>query len=152
MFRITKAADYGVQIAAHLACAEKAFLNAQEVARALRLPLPMAARILKILAQAGLLQATRGPNGGYALARAAKDISIYEVISALEGPPSLTECLEVKGACVREGDCGAEAFWRVLDKMVCQALAGVSIEHMAQLLLEDTGQENTSGTVWEDNT
>src|SRR5579875_2361054 len=80
MIILSKLADYGVIVAAHLAAAPERRVTAAAIAAATRLPPATVAKVLKILAHAGLVTATRGAGGGYRLARGAKTISLAEVV------------------------------------------------------------------------
>ncbi|MBR3223916.1 MAG: Rrf2 family transcriptional regulator [Atopobiaceae bacterium] len=85
-------------------------------------------RIAKSLVEAGLLVGVGGRGGGYALARPAKSISVFEVIRAAEGSLASVACLE-KGAepCERAQNCKALRLWRGLDKMTRSYLEGVTV-------------------------
>jgi len=76
MIILSKLADYGVIVATHLALAPDRQENAASVAAATRLPLATVAKLLKALAHAGVVTATRGAAGGYRLARPASVISV----------------------------------------------------------------------------
>ena len=79
----------------------------QLLATAEQLPFPpqLLAKILQTLAKAGLLVSHAGTNGGYALARSAKDISAFEVIRAIDGPLFITSCITIHGTCDLAGHC-----------------------------------------------
>ena len=93
MIRITKQTDYGIVLLTHLAANPERQYTAPELAAEARLPLPMVSKILKLLARDGLLASHRGVKGGYSLARPAEEISMAEIIAALEGPIAITECV-----------------------------------------------------------
>ncbi|HKC25951.1 MAG TPA: Rrf2 family transcriptional regulator, partial [Thermoanaerobaculia bacterium] len=87
MFRLTKLTDYGIVLLTHFAQnPERDAQNARELAQETRLPLPTVGKLLKELAHEGLLVSHRGIHGGYALARKPEEISMADVIAALEGP------------------------------------------------------------------
>jgi Rrf2 family protein len=73
------------------------------------------------LRRAGLLQAERGPQGGYGLARPAEQITAREIVEAVEGPLHLLDCLPAPKTCDRSHDCAARLLWG----KVGEALAGV---------------------------
>jgi FeS assembly SUF system regulator len=109
--------------------------NARELAAEAHLPVPTASKILKILARAGLLAAHRGAKGGFSLARPAAEVSVADVIRALDGPISLTECGDhLSGACELELLCPIGSNWRRINLAVRQALEGISLAEMAQPL------------------
>ena len=97
MLKLTKKADYGLMALKYLAeHPEKPALSAKDVADAYGIPAQLLAKILQSLTKSGLLRSHAGMNGGYALARDAREISAYEVIRAIDGPFFITSC--TKGA------------------------------------------------------
>ena len=101
MIRLSRLTDYGIVLMAHLASREAGTThNAREVAAEAGLPLPVVSKILKALARDGLLESQRGSKGGYSLSRAPEEITVPEMISALEGPIGLTECTQHPGEAV----------------------------------------------------
>jgi Rrf2 family protein len=103
MIRITREADYGILLDDRSGARDGQPRSAAALAQQRRLPLPMVSKILKALARAGLLNSQRGAQGGYSLARPAKEISAADIISALEGPIAITECsADVHDGCARQ--------------------------------------------------
>jgi Rrf2 family protein len=92
MFRLSKRADYGLIAMKHLTLHREHACSAPEIARTYNIPAELMAKVLQKLVRKGLLASQAGPNGGYALARAAEEISVIEVLEALEGPIRLTPC------------------------------------------------------------
>jgi len=85
--RVSAKADYAVRAAAELAAAESSSpLKAERIAEAQEIPIKFLESILLELKHAGIVRSQRGPDGGYALARPAADISIADVIRAVDGP------------------------------------------------------------------
>ena len=97
MFRISRITDYGIVILSHLAQnlahnGDDSAHNSRELAEQTQLPAPVVSKILKSLTRAGLLDSIRGSKGGYRLARPPAQISVVQMITALEGPVAMTEC------------------------------------------------------------
>jgi len=92
MLALTKKTDYALIALAHLARRAGGVVSARELSHTSHVPLPILTNILKTLAQAGLVTSERGAAGGYALARAAKSITLHELISTIEGPFQLVQC------------------------------------------------------------
>ena len=132
MIRITKQTDYGIVLLTQLALEPERHFNAPELAAEANLPLPMVSKILKQLARDGMLTSHRGVKGGYGLARPAGEISMAEVIGALEGPIALTECISVEGDCSHEGSCKVRSNWQRINDAVRSALEGISLAEMAR--------------------
>jgi len=136
MFRLTKLTDYGIVLLTHFAQHPGRAQNARELALDTRLPLPTVGKLLKELTNQGLLVSQRGIHGGYALARRPEQISVAEVIAALEGPIAITECNSTKdpGLCEHEGCCPVRANWQVVNGAIRLALEKISLAEMAQPL------------------
>jgi FeS assembly SUF system regulator len=131
VIRLSRISDYGIVLMAHLAGGATGPRNAREVAAETQLPPPVVSKILKGLAREGLLVSHRGAKGGYSLARPPSEINAAEIISALEGPIGLTECTVHPGQCVQEASCHVREPWQRINTVVREALAKVSLAHLA---------------------
>lgn len=98
MLKLSKKVDYGLILLSKLRH-EPVSASAREMAARYRLPAPMVANILKQLASAGILVSTRGAQGGYELAHDPADISLADVVRALEGEFALVDCATAKTTC-----------------------------------------------------
>jgi FeS assembly SUF system regulator len=130
MIILSKLADYGVIVATHLALAPDRQENAASVATATRLPLATVAKVLKALAHAGVVTATRGAAGGYRLARPAGAISIAEVVAAIDGDIGLTQCSVHVDECAHTNYCPTRPHWAAINRAVGQALRAVTLDEM----------------------
>ena len=130
MLRVTKLTDYATVILTVLAADPDAVASATELAEQAGLEVPTVAKLLKPLAQARLVAAFRGSNGGYRLARDAASISLVEIVEAMEGPLGMTECSLHAGNCGIEHSCGVRANWRRINDVVADALRGVTLAQM----------------------
>jgi Rrf2 family protein len=95
MLRFTKRADYGL-MAIHYIAAHDAVgaVSVKRIAEEFAIPQELLAKILQRLARERLIVSQNGPKGGYALARRPAEITVGQVIRALEGPISIVSCLE----------------------------------------------------------
>lgn len=135
MIRITKQTDYGIVLLSQMANEPGCLYTAPDLAEETQLPVPMVSKILKLLARHGLLDSHRGANGGYALSRPAEQIRISEVITVLEGPIAMTECIDDgPGECNQEPVCPMRSNWQVINRAVRRALDGISLAEMARPL------------------
>jgi FeS assembly SUF system regulator len=130
MLRVTKLTDYATVVLTVLAARPGEVLSAAELAEQAGLEMPTVAKLLKPLAQAGLVAGFRGTNGGYRLARDAGGISLVEIVEAMEGPLGMTECSVHAGSCGIEHSCGVRANWRRINDVVSDALRGVTLAQM----------------------
>ena len=135
MLRMTKQADYGIVLMTFLATRSERLFAAPELAAETRLPLPTVSKILKLLAREGLLASHRGVKGGYSLARDPHEISVKEMISALDGPIAFTECIEDSpGVCSQESVCRLRGNWQRINQAVRAALEAISLAELTHPL------------------
>jgi FeS assembly SUF system regulator len=127
VLRISKLTDYGTVVLAHLAANDGCVCSAADVANTTEIALPTVSKILKSLARAELVTSTRGANGGYELSRAPDEISAADVIDALEGPVSITECSSTDSQCTFEHVCNVGGAWQRINIAIRHALDEVSL-------------------------
>ncbi|HEX5489275.1 MAG TPA: SUF system Fe-S cluster assembly regulator [Rhodanobacteraceae bacterium] len=132
MIRVSRLADYASVVMACLARHPTEVLPAAEVGEETRLGLPTVSKLLKRLARAGLVESFRGATGGYRLARSARDISLAEIVEALDGPIGLTECSVGHAGCERRSYCAVSRDWQGVGATIDSALRAVSLADMAR--------------------
>ena len=132
MLRLSKLTDYGTVIMTHMARQPTHVYSAAEVALAVSVAVPTASKILKTLARANLLQSLRGAHGGYLLSRPPDEISIAEVVDAMEGPVGVTECSATAGLCAQEGSCTLRGNWQRVNQIIHHVLSDLTLADMAQ--------------------
>ncbi|MBN1612292.1 MAG: SUF system Fe-S cluster assembly regulator [Polyangiaceae bacterium] len=132
MLRITRLTDYAIVVLSHLAGQQSGPCTSRGAARATGLPQPSVSKILKSLAKAGVVRSERGVQGGYRLAREPGSICVADIIDAVEGPISLTECTtERPDGCEYSGVCALESTWARINHAVRRALAEISLADIA---------------------
>jgi len=130
MLRISKLTDYAILMMVELA-RDGEMLSAHALAERVHVEVPTASKVLKLLAGGGLLESYRGANGGYRVSRVAAEISVAEVIAAIEGPIAMTECSVEDGLCSQEDNCDLRSNWQRISQAVAQALRDVSLAEMS---------------------
>ena len=141
MLRLSRMADYSIVVMTYLARADSGeWITATTLAEDSELPQPTVTKVLKVLQAGGLLHSRRGVSGGYKLVRTPAEISIAEIVEAIEGPIRLTDCcaslrpVEETGT-PRECDiacsCPVTDNWQKLNQAVHRALDGLSLEVMS---------------------
>jgi len=137
--RITTLAEYGVICALHLARrAAEGPITGRQIADVERLPADYVEQILLRLRRAGLVRSTRGAHGGYALARAAEQISIRDVIEASETTTFDLHCVSHpvgEERCSSSHNCSIRPVWMLLQRKIDDVLGGVCL---ADLLVEES--------------
>lgn len=134
MLRISKLADYAMLIMGYMAKSEDSVLSANWLAEELHLTLPTTSKVLKMLSEADLVASIRGAEGGYHLARSATTITIADVVMAIEGKVSMTECCAMEGLCNIEAMCAMKANWLKINAMIYSLLSKFTIIDMSKPL------------------
>ena len=134
MVRLSKLTDYGMVLMSCFARGSAGSLHtARELAAESKLPLPTVSKVLKELLQSGLLVSHRGIQGGYRLAKEPDQVSLVEIISALEGPVALTECsTNVSGLCELEACCTISRNQQIISHAVRDVLAKLTLADLIQ--------------------
>ncbi|PBS13361.1 SUF system Fe-S cluster assembly regulator [Lysobacteraceae bacterium NML93-0792] len=130
MLRVTKLTDYATVVLTVLAARPETVTSAAELAERSGLEPTTVSKLLKPLAQAGLVEGFRGATGGYRLARPASSISLVQIVEAMEGPLAITECSLHDGQCGISSQCGVRSNWRRINDVVADALRAVSLAQM----------------------
>ena len=130
MLRISKLTDYAILAMVELT-RDREMLSAHALAERIGVETPTASKVLKLRAGHGLLDSFRGASGGYRASRRASDISVAEVIEAIEGPVAMTECSEETGLCEQESSCDLRGNWQRISLAVREALEQVSLAEMS---------------------
>lgn len=117
--QITRQADYALRAMIFLARLEPNRRAAtSQIADEQRIPPSFLAKIISQLSIAGLIHTSRGARGGVSLARPPEEISVLEVVEAIDGPITLNECTEDPSACPFGSECVLRPLW-------CDAQAGL---------------------------
>ena len=132
--RLTSLADYAVvMMAAAARHPAGARLSATLLADETGVPLPTAQKLTGRLAAAGLLETARGTGGGFRLARNAPEISLADIVEAVEGPIVMTSCVDTeRHLCALESACQVRPHMGVVNVAVRGALQGVSLSTLAE--------------------
>jgi FeS assembly SUF system regulator len=132
MIRITKLTDYGIVLLSHMAGEGKPH-NARDLAAAAELPEPTVGKLLKALTRGGILVSHRGAKGGYTLSRPSNEITVGQVIAALDGPIAITDCSGGEAArCAHELRCPVRSNWQRINLAIRDSLEGITLADMAR--------------------
>jgi FeS assembly SUF system regulator len=135
MVRLGKLTDYGLVLMTYIARGGSSLRTARDLAEESHLPVSTVSKLLKELLQSGLLISHRGIRGGYVLARAPQEISVLEIIAAIEGPMALTECsTEVSGLCNLESGCPIRSNQQIINQAIRGVLEKVTLSDLAHPL------------------
>ena len=131
MVRLGKLTDYGMVLMTYMARGQNPLRTARDLAAESKLPLSTVSKLLKELLHSGLLVSHRGIKGGYVLARGPQEISVLEMIAAIEGPMALTECsTDVTGLCNLESCCPTKSNQQIINQAVRGVLEKITLSDL----------------------
>jgi FeS assembly SUF system regulator len=129
--RLSHLADYAVVLMTAAARRPAgARLSATELSGETGVPLPTAQKLMGQLAACGLLSSVRGVGGGFALARTATEISLADIVEAVEGPIAMTVCSEGRSDCALDAHCRVKPHMGLVGNAVRGALGAVSLQQL----------------------
>jgi FeS assembly SUF system regulator len=136
MVRLSKLTDYALVVMSCMARSSNlSSRTARDLSVELRLPLPTVSKLLKELLQSGLLVSHRGTKGGYSLTREPHEISLAEIIAAMEGPIALTECsTDTIGLCELEPCCAIKKNQQIISQAIRGVLDRLTLADLIQPL------------------
>lgn len=133
MLRLSKKADYALIAMRHLAAAEPgSSSSAREIAESYAIPPELLAKVLQRLVRSKLLVSVQGTRGGYKLGRPAHQMTVADVIQAIDGPVAVTACSPTNHTCEQFEHCEIrDPLWKIKSRIV-DALATVSLAELAE--------------------
>ena len=144
MLKISKKSDYALMALQYMATVQYGETNAlspfrvvntKEIAEEHHIPLELLAKVLQTLAKHEMIESQNGPKGGYVLAREPRDISIAQVLEAIEGPLGIADCYHEKDdqiACDQMEHCNIRTPLLKVQESIGQLLSSMSIEDMME--------------------
>ena len=130
--QITRQADYAIRAVRYLARQGDNQRSATStVAREMKIPPSFLAKIISQLSIAGLLHTSRGARGGVSLAREAKEISLLDVVEAIDGPILLNECVGDPDGCQFTEDCAMHPIWKEAQETLVNRLRSTTFASLA---------------------
>ena len=130
MLKIGKMTDYAMLILSQMAREPDTVMSAATLAETLQLSGPTVSKILKILGDSSLVMSIRGADGGYHLGKQAANISVSDVIAAMEGDLTMTECCETTNLCSLGSMCAMQDNWLKINGLIKSLLSRISILDM----------------------
>jgi len=114
----------------------------KDISRSQEISLKYLAQLIIPLKIAGLIKSSRGAHGGYFLSRPPKDIKLSEIVTAVEGPLSLVECVDNPGICNRSGSCITKEIWTEIGKKLSETLNSYNLQQMMERQKEKQKETN----------
>lgn len=132
MLKITRLTDYATVILTHMAKAPTQVFSAKSLAELLKMGPATVSKIMKMLSAQGLVGATRGAEGGYRLLKAPHEVSVIDILVAMEGPVAITECTLSGHRCGQALDCGVKGHWQRMNQVIMGALGQVTLADLVK--------------------
>ncbi len=130
--RLSMRSDYGVRALTDLAMHHgQGPIQSADVARRMSIPPVYLDQVFSALRKAGLVRSTRGPQGGHELARNPDAITMGDIVTVLEGPLPILDCLEDASACDLVDTCSQRPVWVRVRQAILTSLAEVSLADLA---------------------
>ena len=130
---ITRQADYAVRAMIHVASLPAdSRISTAAISEAENIPLPFLTKVIAHLVRAGLVTTNRGMGGGVSMARLPEQITLLDVLEAVEGPISLNRCLLRGVTCEAEPLCAVHDVWAAIQGHLVQELQAVTLGYLAQ--------------------
>jgi Rrf2 family protein len=131
--KLTMKGDYGLRAMLDMAAYYgQGPIESADIARRQYIPEHYLDKILMALRKEGLVKSVRGPKGGHMLAKAPAQITMAQVMQALEGYVPPMECLPNPDFCKLSPGCALREVWQKIDEMTQQVLGSTTIEELAQ--------------------
>jgi Rrf2 family protein len=129
MIRIARQTDYAARLLLHLtSLGEGASASIAEISKQRLLPVPFVRRMVAPLVAAGILKTTRGSKGGLQLGRSASEISLADLVQAMEGSIALNECVHLSNACPFTRSCPVQKAWVDVSSALTQHLSAIRFD------------------------
>lgn len=131
MIRLTKAGEYGLRAIRYMVeNGHEERISIGDISIDKKIPEPFLRKLFKPLVQQGIVNSTRGVSGGVRLSRAPEDITVLEVVEALEGPLALNECLLEDNSCEFLSGCGMHDVWDEAQSAMAKVLRSRNLTHL----------------------
>jgi Rrf2 family protein len=131
----SKPCEYALRALTYLSSQnQRGLLRVRDIAKSENLPTPYLAKLLQQLAKAGILRSVRGPQGGFGLARQPEDITLMEVVEAVDGTEGLTRCAVGLAECSDTSPCPLHDTWKPLKTRITDYMSEQTLADLARAL------------------
>ena len=130
MLQIKRETDYAIRCVYYLAEKDKQVVMVDEISREMKAPRSFVAKILQKLAKAGIVNSYVGVRGGFYLAREPEKISLYDIITVIEGPIALNKCTVSDRSCSLSRTCRVHPIWVSVRKEIEEILKRSNFQTM----------------------
>ena len=128
LMQISRRVDYGLRAIIYLAGqSPERCCSTAEISMQRGIPKKFLEKIIQDLMHTGLIRSKRGPCGGYALARSPNEISLHNVIEALEGPIAVNACMDLLTGCDQLSRCAMVGVWSEIQRKVTEVFTQTTL-------------------------
>lgn len=139
MLKLTKKTDYALMAINYMSYRKDPFVaNTRNIAEIYNIPRELLAKILQTLAKVGIIDSQNGPKGGYTLLKEPSEITLGEVIRAIEGPIQIVRCVEGETTCSQTEQCTIQSPLRKIERQIITFLDKITIDQIANETIEET--------------
>lgn len=133
----SRSSEYAIRAFMHLAQApEGKFVMAKQIAEQENIPAHFLAKILQQLARKGLVRSSKGPTGGFCLRTPPAEISLVQIVEALDGLEEYQKCVSGLSECTDDAACGMHDSWKALRSRIMEYLEQTTIADLVKALNE----------------
>ena len=131
----SRSTEYAIRAFVNLAQVQEGkYAMVKQIAEQEGIPAHFLAKILQQLARKGLLRSSKGPTGGFSLRSPAKDISLIQLVEALDGLTDYQKCVSGLTECTDDAPCGMHDSWKLLRSRIMDYLEQTTIADLASAL------------------
>ena len=137
LMQIPRKIEYALRAMIYLADRPAGVARGSEIARHEQIPKYYLEKVIRDLMRRGLVQARRGPGGGYQLARSAAQITFRDIIEAVEGPITLNICTDGSSSCALQPTCRMYRVWEKGQRVLLEVFSDTSLSEVASSKVPD---------------
>jgi len=138
LMQIPRKIEYALRAMIYLADRPAGVARGSEIARHEQIPKYYLEKVIRDLMRRGLVQARRGPGGGYQLARSAAQITFRDIIEAVEGPITLNICTDGSSSCALQPTCRMYRVWEKGQRVLLEVFSDTSLSEIASSKVPDS--------------
>ncbi|MEK7408007.1 MAG: Rrf2 family transcriptional regulator [Acidobacteriota bacterium] len=133
----SRSSEYAIRAFINLAQVQDGkFVMVKQIAQQENIPSHFLAKILQQMARKGLLRSSKGPTGGFTLRSPAADITLVQIVEALDGLTDYQKCVSGLAECTDDAPCGMHDSWKALRSRIMEYLEQTTIADLTKALIE----------------
>ncbi len=131
--RLTRAGEYAIRCVLYLTQhRDRPIIARKEIAEVMEIPAQFLGKVAQQLARAGIIAIRQGAHGGYELVRRPEELTLLDVVEAIDGEIFLNDCIHRPESCDRQGFCSVHLVWDRARRQLRETLAGTTLAQLAE--------------------